>query len=111
MMVTVLLFSMVPDTVEYGKTALKAAGNAMAMSFAGHLLALKIGIAIGGAMTGWGLAYVGYVANESQSQGALEGIVAIYASGPIILGVVILCLISMYKLTNEEMDKYSGSVA
>ena len=49
MLVTVLLFSMVPDTVEYGKVALKTVGNRMAMSFAGHLLALKFGIALGGA--------------------------------------------------------------
>ena len=108
MMVTVILFSMVPDTVEYGKSALKAAGNAMAMSFAGHLLALKFGIAVGGAMTGWGLAYVGYVANAVQSESALSGIVAIYASGPIALGFVILALLSRYKLTNQEMTKYAG---
>ena len=108
MMVTVLLFSMVPDTVEYGKSALKTAGNAMAMSFAGHLLALKFGIAVGGAMTGWGLAYVGYVANAVQSESALSGIVAIYASGPIVLGFVILALLSRYKLTNQEMTKYAG---
>jgi GPH family glycoside/pentoside/hexuronide:cation symporter len=108
MMVTVILFSMVPDTVEYGKSALKAAGNAMAMSFAGHLLALKFGIAVGGAMTGWGLAYVGYVANAVQSESALSGIVAIYASGPIVLGFVILALLSRYKLTNQEMTKYEA---
>jgi GPH family glycoside/pentoside/hexuronide:cation symporter len=108
MMVTVLLFSMVPDTVEYGKSALKTAGNAMAMSFAGHLLALKFGIAVGGAMTGWGLAYVGYVANAVQSESALSGIVAIYASGPIVLGFVILALLSRYKLTNQEMTKHAG---
>jgi GPH family glycoside/pentoside/hexuronide:cation symporter len=108
MIVTVLLFSMVPDTVEYGKSVLKTAGNAMAMSFAGHLLALKFGIAVGGAMTGWGLAYAGYEANAVQSQSTLSGIVAIYASGPIVLGVIILGLLSMYKLTNNEMTKYAN---
>jgi GPH family glycoside/pentoside/hexuronide:cation symporter len=108
MVVTVLLFSMVPDTVEYGKSALKTVGNAMAMSFAGHLLALKFGIAVGGAMTGWGLAYVGYVANAVQSESALSGIVVIYASGPIVLGFVILALLSRYKLTNQEMTKYAA---
>ena len=53
MLVTAILFSMVPDTVEYGKVALKTVGNRMAMSFAGHLLALKFGIALGGAAAGW----------------------------------------------------------
>jgi len=109
MMVTVLLFSMIPDTVEYGKSKLKSAGNAMAMSFAGHLLALKFGIAIGGAMTGWGLAYIGYVANTSQSESVLSGIVIIYASGPIVLGCVVLGLIRMYKLTNDEMKRITDN--
>jgi GPH family glycoside/pentoside/hexuronide:cation symporter len=78
------------------------------MSFAGHLLALKFGIAVGGAMTGWGLAYIGYVANAVQSESALSGIVAIYALGPIVLGFVILALLSRYKLTNQEMTKYAA---
>ena len=107
MIVTVLLFSMVPDTVEYGKKVLKSLGNAMAMSFAGHLLALKLGIAVGGLIAGWSLAYVGYTANVEQSEMTLNGIVWIYAGGPIFFGLIIITLLKFYILTNSEMRKYS----
>ena len=107
MVVTVLLFSMVPDTVEYGKNALKSMGNAMAMSFAGHLLALKLGIAVGGLIAGWSLTYVGYIANVEQSESTLSGIVWIYAGGPIFFGFIIIALLQSYFLTNAEMVKYS----
>ena len=107
MVVTVLLFSMVPDTVEYGKNALKSMGNAMAMSFAGHLLALKLGIAVGGLIAGWSLTYVGYIANVEQSEATLSGIVWIYAGGPIFFGFIIIALLKSYFLTNAEMAKYS----
>ena len=107
MVVTVLLFSMVPDTVEYGKNALKSMGNAMAMSFAGHLLALKLGIAVGGLIAGWSLTYAGYIANVEQSEATLSGIVWIYAGGPIFFGFIIIALLKSYFLTNAEMVKYS----
>ena len=48
------------------------------------------------------------MANAVQSESTLTGIVAIYASGPIVLGFVILALLSRYKLTNQEMTKYAG---
>ena len=107
MLVTAILFSMVPDTVEYGKSALKTVGNRMAMSFAGHLLALKFGIALGGAAAGWSLAYVGYVANAQQTESTLNGIVWIYSGGPIFFGIIIVLLLRSYFLTNSEMTKYS----
>ena len=79
----------------------------MAMSFAGHLLALKFGIALGGAAAGWSLAYVVYVANAEQSEATLNGIVWIYAGGPIVFGFIIIALLKSYILTNAEMQKYS----
>lgn len=110
MLVTAILFSMVPDTVEYGKSALKTVGNRMAMSFAGHLLALKFGIALGGAAAGWSLAYVGYVANAQQTESTLNGIVWIYSGGPIFFGIIIVLLLRSYFLTNSEMTKYSTDI-
>ena len=48
----------------------------MAMAYSGHLLSLKVGIAVGGALAGWILALTGYVANEpDQTSAALNGIV------------------------------------
>jgi len=93
------LFSAVADTVDYGLQ--RWGQGAMAMSFSGHLLALKIGIAFGGALTGWILAGVGYVPNMEQTAGALNGIVFIYAVSSVIAGVFILGCFQFYRLNKE----------
>ena len=58
MIIIPYLFSAVADTVDYSLN--RWGKGAMAMSYSGHLLALKIGIALGGALSGWILAYVGW---------------------------------------------------
>jgi GPH family glycoside/pentoside/hexuronide:cation symporter len=73
----------------------------MAMSFSGHLLALKIGIAVGGALTGWILAGVGYQPNAEQTGMALSGIVFNYAGSSVIAGILIIVCFSFYRLNKE----------
>lgn len=91
-----MLFSAVPDTVDYGQ--LKNGKGGMAMSFSGHLLALKFGIAIAGALIGWLLSWHGYVANAEQSDLALKGIVRIYAGAYSLAAVFMYICIMFYKL-------------
>lgn len=99
MIVIPYLFSAVADTVDYGLE--RWGKGAMAMSFSGHLLALKIGIAIGGALTGWILGWVGYQPNTVQTETALSGIVFIYAGSSVIAGVLIWFCFRFYRLTKE----------
>ncbi len=99
MILTPNLFAAVADTVDYGLK--KWNQGAMAMSYSGHLLALKIGIAVGGALTGWGLAAVGYQANEQQTEQALTGIVWIYAGASAITGLIALLLLGFYRLRGD----------
>jgi len=99
MIIIPYLFSAVADTVDYG---LKRWGKgAMAMSYSGHLLALKIGIALGGALSGWILAYVGYQPNIEQSETALSGIVFLYAWASAITGVIVFVCFKFYCLNRE----------
>ncbi len=70
----------------------------MAMSVSGHLLSLKFGIAIGGALTGWMLAGYGYQANVEQTQSSLDGIIIIFAASPAIGALVAYGLLHFYKL-------------
>jgi GPH family glycoside/pentoside/hexuronide:cation symporter len=99
MIVIPYLFSAVADTVDYG---LQTWGKgAMAMSFSGHLLALKIGIAVGGALTGWILAGVGYQPNAEQTEMALNGIVFNYAGSSVIAGILIIICFAFYRLNKE----------
>lgn len=96
MIVIPYLFSAVADTVDYGLE--RWGKGAMAMSFSGHLLALKIGIAVGGALTGWILGWVGYQPNAEQTATALNGIVFIYAGSSVIAGALVWICFRLYRL-------------
>ena len=99
MVFTPLLFSTVPDTVDYGMK--KLGQSAMAMAFSGHLLMIKLGIALGGAFTGWILAYSGYQANVVQSETALAGILFLYSLSSVIAGLIVFICMQYYKLTQD----------
>lgn len=97
MMFVPLLFSTVPDTVDYG---IRTMGRgAMAMFCGGHLFALKAGNAVGASMTGWLMGFFGYQANVAQSDQSLFGIVFIYAGSSVISGLLALAILHFYRLT------------
>ena len=99
MVIIPYLFSAVADTVDYGLQ--RWGQGAMAMSYSGHLLALKIGIAMGGALSGWILGYVGYVPNADQTVEALGGIVFLYAWASAIAGVILWLCFRFYRLDRD----------
>lgn len=96
MMFIPMVFSAVPDTVDYSQA--KSGRGGMGMSYSGHLLALKFGIALGGAMVGWMLSGHGYVAGQEQTELALSGLVRIYAGASVVAGAFMLIVIQFYKL-------------
>ena len=97
MMFIPLLFSAIPDTVDYG---LKTIGRgAMAMFFAGQLFALKMGISVGGGSGGWILGMFGYQANVEQTERSLWGIKVAFAGAPLVAVILVLILLQFYKLT------------
>ncbi|MCJ7815157.1 MAG: MFS transporter, partial [Xanthomonadales bacterium] len=99
MIIIPYLFSAVADTVDYGLQ--RWGKGAMAMSYSGHLLALKIGIALGGALSGWILAYAGYQPNVAQTETALSGIVFLYAWTSAIAGILLIVCFSFYRLNRK----------
>lgn len=103
MVIIPYLFSAVADTVDYSLN--RWGKGAMAMSYSGHLLALKIGIALGGALSGWILAYVGYQPNMAQTETALEGIVFMYAWVSAIAGLGLIVCFSFYKLNRKWAEQ------
>jgi GPH family glycoside/pentoside/hexuronide:cation symporter len=103
MILTPYMFSAVADTVDYSLD--KTGKGAMAMSYSGHLLALKIGIALGGALTAWILAGTGYQPNMEQADTALQGILFNYAWASVIAGVLLLLLLSRYRLDRAWAER------
>ncbi|AQQ66825.1 MFS transporter [Microbulbifer agarilyticus] len=107
-MITIpLLFSMVADTVDDGNR--QGLGQSMAMGYSGHLMALKLGLAVGGACAGWLLAAFGYVPNVEQSPLALTGILVIYAGGPVLCGLGAWWLMRHYRLTSSVIENAISS--
>ncbi len=103
MMFVPLLFSTIPDTVDYGIR--KMGKGAMAMFCGGHLFALKAGNAFGGSLTGWLLAAFGYKANVEQSSRALFGIVLAFAGSTVIAASLALVCLHFYKLTRGWQER------
>lgn len=67
-----LLWAMMADVADYHE--LRSGDRATAMTFAATVFALKLGLSLGGALTGWLLDRYGYVPNVAQSASAMEGI-------------------------------------
>ncbi|GGA62842.1 MFS transporter [Neiella marina] len=103
MIVVPVNFSMVADTADYG--SLKTGKKIMGMSFSAHLLVIKLGLAVGGALTGWLLSYYGYVANQAQTEDALFGIMIVFAGSGVIVGALMYLVMSFYQLTDERMTE------
>lgn len=109
MMLTPIMFSMVADTVDYG--VLKIGKRLTAITFSGHLLAIKFGFAIGGALAGWILASYNYVPNQVQSADTLDGILLAFAGIPVICMIVSLFFIKQYKLTELEVVRIQSTIS
>lgn len=96
MMFVPMLFSTVPDTVDYG---LRTVGKgAMAMFCAGHLFVLKMGNAAGGGLTGYVLGWFGYVPNAEQTDRALAGILLAFAGSSILAALLVIVCLQFYRL-------------
>ncbi|MBN1791591.1 MAG: MFS transporter [Bacteroidales bacterium] len=87
-----LPWAMMADVADYGewKTKRRATG----IVFAGVVIGLKVGLAIGGFLAGQLLSLYGYVSNVAQSAGALRGIRLTVSIYPVI--ALVLCVIALF---------------
>jgi len=98
-----LQWSMITDANNYGewKTQRRITG----MNVAANIFIIKLGVAIGGALTGWGLAAFGYQAGvEQQSAEAVQGVLILFTVLPAIFYLITAISIHYYKLTEERMN-------
>ncbi|MCL1112806.1 MULTISPECIES: glycoside-pentoside-hexuronide (GPH):cation symporter [Shewanella] len=108
MIITPIMFSMVADTVDYG---VKKIGKRLtAITFSGHLLAIKFGFAIGGALAGWILSGFDYVPNQQQTEHALSGILLAFAGIPVVCTLLSLVVVSRYKLTELKVKQIQAEL-
>lgn len=100
--VSVLQWAMYTDAADYGewKNHRRATGLLMAIS----LFAIKMGLAIGGGVTGWALSYYGFQANVEQTAEATQGILTLMSFIPAFFGILCVGCMLVYPLNNKTMD-------
>ena len=98
-----LLWSMYADIADYSewKTNRRATG----LIFSSSSMSQKFGWTIGGALTGWMLAYFGYEANQTQGASALEGIRYMMSLLPAIGTILSVLFIALYPLTEKILKQ------
>lgn len=96
-----LLWAMMADVADF--TEWKTRRRATAMTFAATVFALKLGLSLGGATTGWLMESFGYVANAtSQSAQTIDGIRALMSFGPALAFVAAAAALGFYGIGRRE---------
>lgn len=98
-----LLWSMYADIADYSewKTGRRATG----LIFSSSSMSQKFGWSIGGALTGWLLAFFGFQANVAQTTEAQEGIRLMLSFLPAIGTLLSVIFIYFYPLTEKKLSE------
>ncbi|NUQ80419.1 MAG: MFS transporter [Bacteroidetes bacterium] len=103
-----LLWSMYADITDYSewKTGRRATG----LIFSSSSMSQKFGWTLGGALTGWLLAWYGFQANEVQSTEAQDGIKLMLSFFPAIGTVLSVVFILIYPLSEKKMEAITAEL-
>jgi GPH family glycoside/pentoside/hexuronide:cation symporter len=101
-----LLWAMIGDTADYSewKTGRRATG----FVFAGVVFALKAGLGLGGAISGWLLAAYGYTPETARAPDVLAGVrvmVSFYSAIPFGIGVLFMLFYPITKRLNLQISQ------
>lgn len=103
-----MLWSMYADCADYSEW--KTGNRATGLIFSSSSMSQKFGWTIGGALTGWLLAIVGYKANVIQSVEAQTGIRMMLSIFPAIGTVLSIIFISFYPLSEKKMKEIGAEL-
>lgn len=100
-MATPLLWAKIADVVDYGehKTGVRMTG----VTYSTVVFFIKVGLALGGAMAGWLLAFYGYEANVINER-ISAGIVMSFCILPAIASLGVAIIMRWYTLDNSKID-------
>lgn len=107
-MATPLLWAKMADTIDYGhwKTGVRITG----MVYSAIVFFIKLGVAIGGALAGWLLAYYGYQADIEQSITTQQGILASFTLFPAIGSILVAWVMRWYMLDTKTVESIHQSL-
>lgn len=104
-----IVWSLYADTADYGEW--KFGRRATGLIFSATVFAQKVGLAIGSALIGWLLAYVGFAANAAQTPRALHGIVLLFSLLPGTLALLAGLAIWFYQLDEPQVKQIELELA
>ncbi len=104
-----LVFSMYADTADFSEW--KHGRRATAMIFSAASFAQKLGGAIAGAMIGYLLASMGYVANQTQSASSEQSIVLLMTAIPALFALLSLFIIRLYPLDDNKLIELQSQLS
>jgi GPH family glycoside/pentoside/hexuronide:cation symporter len=101
-MATPLLWAKMADTIDYGhwKTGVRITG----MVYSAIVFFIKLGVAIGGALAGWLLAYYGYQADIEQSTITQQGILTAFTIFPAVGSILVAWVMRWYILDAKKVQ-------
>jgi glycoside/pentoside/hexuronide:cation symporter, GPH family len=104
-MISAFMWALIPEIVEYGEWKTNKRLGGMIYAVIGFFF--KCGNALGGMIPGVVLAMSGYVANQTQTPEALQGILMATAIIPICLYLIAILCMRFYNLDKETYTRIS----
>ncbi len=98
-----LVWALYTDVADYGEW--KYGRRATGLVFSAAMFAQKMGLTIGGAASGWLLAYFGFVANQDQTPEALMGIRIMFCIIPGALALLNGLIVIFYPLNTAKTEQ------
>ena len=105
---TPLLWAKMADSVDYGqwKTGIRITG----MVYSAIVFFIKMGLAFGGAIAGWLLAYYGYQADTEQSAETLHGLSLSFTVFPAIGSLIVAFIMRWYTLDDAKLEQIQKEI-
>lgn len=97
--VPAIVWSMYADCADYGEW--RFGRRTTGLIFSASLFAIKLGIALGGALGGWLLAANGFVANAVQGEAALRGITLMFSLIPAGFATLVGLVMFLYPIDDK----------
>ena len=102
-MATPLLWAKMADAIDYGhwKNGVRITG----MVYSTIIFFIKLGVAFGGALAGWALAYYGYQADVVQTEETTQGILLSFTLYPALGSLIAAVIMRWYILDNKKVEQ------
>ena len=106
-MASPILWAMIADTIDYGEW--RSGERMTGVTYSTVIFFIKVGVAIGGFLTGTLLGYYGYVANEVTPE-AQSGIAFIFTIVPGICFLLVAVVMMKYTLTASKLKQVNDEL-